>query len=531
MKHTKFLILVLSLFLLSNISCTSEKTTHKNRKEQQTLKINLLSEPSSLHPHIGVDLNCRSFCKALYEGLTRTAPDGSVQLAAAKEVWISTDQKTYTFTLRTSQWSNGESVTAYDFEASWKSGITPNSPCMRADLFYPIKNAKGAKKGVAHLEEVGVNALDAKTLVVELEHPCPYFLDLIANPIYFPIYQNEDKPTVFNGPFLLTSWQPDKQLRFSRNPSYWDRENVRLNKIVCSVVKDLNTSFLMYEKQESDWTGSFISPISHDVLPILKEEDRLATKEVSGIYWYALNTEVYPLNCSKIRKALAYAINREEITENVFFGETPSRSIVPNNISLLSEDELFPDGDIEKARELFAEGLQELNITKSEFPKLKLSHSDAPSEKKLAEIIAQQWVKALDIQVEFTSAEWNVYLSNLLRGHQYQIGGLIWFYLYNDPIYALEFFNDLSNLYNAPQWKNPHFLELLDLANKETDLETRREHLKQAELLLLDEMPVIPIYNAHHKYVKDSPVKDLYFSELGMVDFKWAYLEEPQQIR
>lgn len=497
-------------------------------KNTQTLKINLLSEPFSLHPHIGVDLNCRSFCKALYEGLTRIAPDGKVELAAAKKVWISSDQKTYTFTLRSLQWSNGGNVTAYDFEASWKSAISPNSPCMRADLFYPIKNAKNAKKGVVHLEEVGVNSLDAKTLVVELEHPCPYFLDLIANPIYFPIYQNEEKPTVFNGPFILTSWLPDKQLCLSRNPAYWDKGNVRLNEIECSVVKDLNTSFLMYEKEECNWTGSFISPISHDVLPILKEEDRLATKEVSGIYWYALNTKIFPLNNSKIRKALAYAINREEITKNVFFGETPSRSVVPTTISLLSEEELFPDGDVEKARELFAEGLKELNITKEKFPKLKLSHSDAPAERKLAEIVAQQWAKALDIEVEFIAAEWNVFTANLFNGRQYQIGGLIWFYLYNDPIYVLEFFNDLSNPYNVPQWINPYYLKLLDLADNETDVGKRRQHLKEAELLLLEEMPVIPVYNAYHKYVKDSRAKDIYFSELGMVDFKWAYIEEPR---
>ena len=528
MNLLKKLNLAFCALLLCTLSCTSTQKRDPEMKEKQILRVNLQTDPASIHPHTGTDLNCRSFGKSLFEGLMRIERDGTPQPATAEHVEISPDKTRYTFTLRPTQWSNGKRVTAYDFEASLKKAIGPKSNCLRADLVYPIKNAKKAKKGEISIDKVGVKATNDNTLIVDLEHPTPYFLDLIANPQYFPVYDNQDVPTIFNGPFVLDYWKQAREMKFVKNSIYWDSQNVQLDEIIFSIVKDPNTSLLMYEKGELDWMGSFLSPIPVDALADLSTKQEVNTQEVSGIYWFYCNTEKFPLNSAKIRKALACAIDRKEITDQLLFCESPTRSVVPRNISLVSEEELYPDGNIEMAKKLFEEGLQELNITKAEFPRLKFNTSDIPTEKKIAEAIAGQWEKALDIEIEFEAAEWNVFFSNVFRDHQYQVSGIIFFYLYNDPMYALETFDSRSHFLNASQWENPHYSRLIELANQESDPIKRNEHLKQAELLLLDEMPVIPLYIANHKYIKNENVQGIYFTELGMIDFKWAYLEAPQ---
>lgn len=174
--------------------------------ERNFLHINFQDgDPLSVNPQIGLDLRCRSLQKALFEGLTRIGPDGVVQLAAAQKVEVSEDGKTYLFTLRKLHWSNGEEVTAYQFEKSWKNAIKSHFG-LRPDLLYILKNAKKAHCDLASIEDVGVKALDKRILKVSLEYPASYFLHMLSHPLFFALYENSGEPFVFCGPFILHSW-------------------------------------------------------------------------------------------------------------------------------------------------------------------------------------------------------------------------------------------------------------------------------------------------------------------------------------
>ncbi|MGE5196178.1 MAG: ABC transporter substrate-binding protein, partial [Anaerolineae bacterium] len=188
---------------------------------QPVLRINLQEgDPLSLHPHQSVEVRCLALQKALFEGLTRNNEKDQIELAAAEKVEVSPEQTVYTFTLRPHLWSNGKPVTAYHFENAWKKALSPTEICFRPEFFYVIKNARAAKLGTLPLDQVGLKAIDERTLRVELEHPAPYFLNLVSNPMFSPLFDHEKEPKVFNGPFLLKTWQRNVALELISNPGY-----------------------------------------------------------------------------------------------------------------------------------------------------------------------------------------------------------------------------------------------------------------------------------------------------------------------
>ena len=475
---------------------------------------------TSLHPHTGIDLQCRIFQKALFEGLTRLNADGKPILAAAQTLDISSSQTTYTFTLRPMQWTNGEPVTAFQFEKTWKGAITPGSACLRSDLFYPIKNAKAAKLGEASLDTVGIYALDAQTLVVELEHPTPYFLDLIATSLFSPLFDDKPIPSVFNGPFYVAQHAPDTKIVLCKNHAYWDAQNVALETVEASFIIDSTTALHLYEKGEIHWGGHPFTPLPLDALPRLEKSSEFHSSPLDGIYWLCVNTELFPLSSPKIRRALSMALNREALAQHVLLGETPTCSLISTGIALLGKE----NHNHKEAKSLFTEGLQDLHLTQETFPPLTLSHNDFPGQKKLAEAIQECWQGVLGIDVQLKNSEWNVFFASLGE-RQFQIGGCIWYAPFHDPIYYLEFFKEKAHRYNAAQWENAHYQQLLQLADHETDPAVRKEHLAQAERVLLDEMPIIPLYLYHAKYLKASHVQNLEVNPTGHVDFRWAYIK------
>lgn len=499
---------------------------HEKRGHSQlnVMRINNHGNLASLHPHTGVDLHCRIFQKALFESLTRIDLEGKPVLAAAEKVEISPDQTIYTFTLRPMIWSNHEKVTAYQFEKTWKSVLTSNSMAIRADLFYMIKNAEKAKKNLISMDAVGISAQDEKTFIVELEHPAPYFLELIANPIFSPLYDESKTPEVFNGPFKLVKWDHDKKMVLEKNPDYWDKKSVSLDQIEVSFIPDPMTALMLYEKGELDWVGHPFTQLPTDALAKLEESEDFYSHPLAAVYWFFINTENPPLHSAKLRKALSMALDREALCKHVLYGETPRKSVVPISTNLLDEDELYSDNNQEAAKILFHEALEELELSLATFPVLTFNHSDIPGQKRLVEAIQRCWELTFGIKVQLHNSEWNLFFANFAR-RDFQIGGCIWYSAFNDPIYNLEFFKEKKYKFNACQWENAHYQELLELADLEIDYEKRSEYLKEAEKLLLDEMPIIPLFVAHAKYLKSPKIKNMNVSELGQTDFKWAYYD------
>lgn len=534
---SKFRILWIFGFIFLVSSCLhSKKTPICKETDGACLKINFQFEPLSLDPRYGFDSKSQTIIKSLFEGLTRMGLDGNIHPAMAESITISEDQKIYDFTLRDCFWTNGLPVTATDFAYTWKSVLSSHSACPLADLFYPIKNARKAKENAECLNEVGIYVIDDKTLRVELEHPAPYFLHLLSNPLFFAVCQKVDlidpewsrkteQGFVCNGPFILKTWQSEQQMVLEKNMAYHDQKAVQLAHIHISFVKDPYTSLLMFEKGEIDWMGEPFCKIPLEALPALIATHQLRIRPYAGLYWLECNTERFPLNSPNIRKALAFAIDRKSLVDYVLIGQKVAFSVVPEMMCVLKEEEYFLGDDLQKAKEYFELGLKELGITREQFPSIKLSYSTIPGYRAVAEALQQQWENRLGIQVDLECFfEWGVYLSNFSK-RDYQIAQIGWTSFYNDPIYNLQVFRYRSNVNNWTSWENGAFQALLNKADYETSPLARDAYLREAEKILIDEMPIIPLSYQTCKYIKKDNVKNLLVSDLGEVDFKWTSVQ------
>ncbi|MFD2369592.1 peptide ABC transporter substrate-binding protein [Brevibacillus sp. GCM10020057] len=493
------------------------------------LKVNLHSEPPTADPGIAEDSTSGTIVRAAFEGLTRTGEDGKVHEAAAESYTVSEDGKTYTFKLRDAKWSNGDPVTAKDFEFAWKRALDPKTASNYAYQLYYIKNGEAFNKGKAKVDDVGVKALDDKTLEVTLENPTPFFTELTAFYTYYPVNKkvveaNEkwaiDASThVGNGPFKLESWEHKSKLVLAKNENYWDKDNVKLDKIEFSMVEDENTELSMFDNGELDWAGAPTSSLPTDAIPALKDSGKMKTQPIAGTYWYKFNTEKAPFNNVKIRKAFTYAIDRQSLIDNVLqSGQLPATGAVPPSMAL-KQDGYFKDNDIETAKKLLEEGMKEEGLTK--LPPITLSYNTSEAHKKIAEAIQDQWKKNLGVDVKLENKEWKVYLEDLHQGN-FQIGRMGWLGDFNDPINFLELYKDKKGGNNDTNWENPKYKELLNQSALEKDPEKRKAILAQAEQILMDEMPIMPIYFYTDSWVQSDKVTGVVIDGLGSVDYKYA---------
>ncbi|WP_289136167.1 peptide ABC transporter substrate-binding protein [uncultured Brevibacillus sp.] len=507
-------------------------STPAAEKKPQVLRLNLHSEPPTGDPGLAEDTTSGAIILATFDGLTRIGSDEKPHEAAAESYTVSDDKLTYTFKIRDHKWSNGDPVTAHDFEYAWKRALDPKTASNYAYQLYYIKNGEKANKGEAKLDDVGVKALDDKTLEVKLENPTPFFLELLAFRTYFPVNQKvvqanekwagDAKTHIGNGPFKIESWEHKSKLVIVKNDNYWDKDNVKLDKIEFSMVEDENTELSMFDNGELDWAGSPTSDLPTDAIPALKEQGKLTTQAIAGTYWYKFNTEKPPFNNIKIRKAFTYSIDRQSLIDNILQrGQLPATGAVPPSM-VLNPNGYFKDNDQETAKKLLEEGMKELGITK--LPVITLSYNTSEGHKKIAEAIQDQWKKNLGVEVKLENKEWKVYLEDLHQGN-YQIGRMGWLGDFNDPINFLELYKDKMGGNNDTRWENPQFKEFLNQSAKEADLDKRKKILADAEQILMDEMPIMPIYFYTQSWVQKPGVKGVQITGLGDVDWKGAYVE------
>ena len=504
-----------------------------NSGEPKVLKLNLHSEPPTADPGLAEDSTSGAVTRATFDGLTRTQPDGTPVPSAAEKVDVSDDLLTYTFHLRDAKWSNGDPVTAKDFEFALKRVIDPKTAANYAYQLYYIKNAEKANKGEAKLDDVGIKAIDDKTLEVKLENPTPYFLELTAFYTYYPVnkavvekdpkWATEAKTHVGNGPFKMEAWEHKNKMVLVKNDNYWDKDTVKIDKIEFSMVEDENTELSMFDNGEIDWAGAPLSSLPTDAIPALKQSGKMTTQPIAGTYWYKFNTEKPPFNNVKVRKAFAYAINRQSLIDNILqAGQLPAMGAVPLSMGMPNKDGYFKDNDVDNAKKLLDEGLKELGMTK--LPPITLSFNTSEGHKKIAEAIQDQWKKNLGVDVKLDNKEWKVYIEDLHQGN-FQIGRMGWLGDFNDPINFLELFKEKNGGNNDTHWENPQFKDLLNKSAVEKDPAKRKDLLAQAEQIFMDEMPVAPIYFYTDSWVKSDKVNGVLVDGLGNVDFKWTTKE------
>ncbi|TQR25845.1 peptide ABC transporter substrate-binding protein [Bacillus safensis] len=545
MKKRWSVVTLMLIFTLVLSACgfsgnKSGDSTSSSGEAKTTLNVNISTEPFSLHPGLANDSTSGSVIRQTFEGLTRINAEGKPENAMASDIKTSADGKTYTFTLRDAKWSNGDPVTAKDFEYAWKWALDPKNESQYAYQLYYIKGAEAANKGEAKVDDVGIKAKDDKTLVVELENPTPFFTELTAFYTYMPInqkvaeknknwYTNAGENYVSNGPFVLSQWKHGGSITLEKNNEYWDKDTVKLKKINMSMIKDTNTELSMFKKGELDWAGSPTGSLPTESLKTLKKEGGLKIQTIAGIYNYKFNTKVKPLNNANIRKALAYSINRQAIVDKITQGEqVPAMAIVPPTMQGFTDNKTgyFKDHDVATAKELLEKGAKELGYKSvSDLPTLKLSYNTDEGHQKIAQAIQEMWKKDLGVKVELDNSEWNVYIDKIHSG-DYQIGRMGWLGDFNDPVNFLELYKDKDGGNNDTGWESKEYKQLLNDSAKETDKTKREEMLKKAEEIIINDMPVAPIYFYTQLWVQDPKLKGVVVSGLGDVQYKWAHFEK-----
>jgi len=257
----------------------------------------------------------------------------------------------------------------------------------------------------------------------------------------------------------------------------------------------------------------------------LKEKGLLQVMSIAGIKMFMFNTQQYPLHNANIRKALSLAINRKSIVENITgLGDPLALGLIPPIQKKDRWQPLFQDHDIAKARECFAKGLSELGLTKEQFPPLTISYNTSELWNRVVQSVQQEWQEALGIKVLLEHADWKIHLEKLAKGN-FQIGRYGWDCQFNDAGNILELFKYKDHFNNFTRWENPEYTKLMDESNKTQNPMMRQVLLDAAERLFLEEMAIAPLFHFNCPTVQQPYVKDIYFSPIAMVDFRWAYLE------
>jgi len=568
MRKALSLVLIsvfLVVVLLGTVSCTASKDS------LQEVTYNLGTEPAAIDPAITTGIPEANIELQVFDGLTRIDDKNMPQPAIAKSWTISTDLKTYTFTLRDASWTDGTPVTAYDFEYAWKRALSPELASEYAyQLYYvrggqvfntsikvgtkyyvqavdakgnPLTKKEGDKdvavpdmaKEIDPSKDVGVKALDAKTLQVDLESPTVYFLNLTAFPTLMPVckavvstndkWAADVKTYVTNGPFKLVEWSHNEKMVFEKNPTYWDKDKVKLSKITYFMVEDETTALSMFQSGQLD--ASSTVPISE--LPKLVASGDAQILPYLGTYYYQVNVTKKPFSDVRVRKALLLAIDRKSITESITQGgQIPALAYVPYGIAdalpgsdfrKASQETFYKDNDLATAKALLAEAGYPDG---KGFPSFSLLYNTSNAHKSIAEAIQQMWKKNLGITCSLKSEEWGVYLDDRTNLN-YSVARAGWIGDYMDPNTFLDMWVTGGGN-NDTGWSNKSYDALIAKAKATTDPTARMATLHAAEKILMTDMPILPIYYYTNPLLLSKSIKNFYQSTLGFVDWKNAYM-------
>lgn len=499
-----------------------------NDSRSEILRRGLGGEPASLDPGKAVDTFSYEVIRDLSEGLTTESADGKVEPGVAAAWTISPSGTVYTFKIRqNAKWSNGQKVRAQDFVHAWRRVVDPKVASPVADLLRPIANAPEIIAGQLPPEKLGVEAATDDRLIVQLAQPAPYFLELLTHSATFPVFNSGNltqgaRNWVSNGPYVLSNWTPGSGLRLAKNLEYWDQKNVQIPEIEYIPISDENSELNQYRAGQLDITMS----VPPNALPLIRKEfpTELVVAPYLGTVYYALNLRTpKPFGSQLLRQALAMSIDRVMLTKTVLiFGQTPAFGFVPPGTWNYDQQRwtwtlMSDSARIEESRRLYAAaGYSAANPLH-----LRILFNSNPEIKKLSVAIASMWKANLGIDAELNDEEYRVFLDSRKDASRWDIARLSWVADYNDAGNFLDIFRTNSPN-NDAGYSNKRFDALLDAAANTPDPAQRKTLLETAEILVLSEYPIIPIYFYSSKrlikpYVKgarSNPLNRLYSKHL-----------------
>ena len=531
---------VLSITLIFLIGCSENISPVDSGLENQIYHHGNGSEPQGIDPHIVTGVPEHHILISLCEGLTIPNPNPSGSdgyIPGTAESWtISDDGKQYIFNLnKNAKWSNGEPVTADDFVWSWKRILTASLGSQYPDMLYYLEGAYEYHNGlIDNFNEVGVKALDTHTLKVNLKNPTPFFIGLLSHYSTWPVHKETvlkhgdiddrngewTRPGNFvcNGPFQLKTWELNNKIVVEKNPHYYDASMVRLNEIHYYPVSNVMTEDRMFRAGQLHLTSSM--PTQKCPIYIEEKNPNLKIDPYMGTYFYRINTENETLSDVRVRKALAYSIDRQLLVDKVTqCGQIPAYSFTPPGSNGYQPSTEIPYDPV-LAKQLLAEAGYSSD---NPFPKLEILFNTNEGHRKVALAIQQMWQNELGIEVELVNQDWKVYLSREMVG-DFQISRAGWIGDYEDPNTFLDLMRP-NRGNNKTGWENMDFDALVEEANTINDQEKRYELLYEAEKILIDNMPIIPLYTYVRVYQLSPDVKGFNPHILDHHHPKFIYLE------
>jgi len=529
--------LIIAVFAI--VGCGKRETRVEQGNREQILHLANGTEIEDIDCQIVTGVPEHHIITTLTEGLVSEDPKDLHPVPGVAERWESNaDQNVWTFHFRdNAKWTNGDKVTAQDFVRSYKRILMPTLASKYAYMLFVMKNAEAYQNGdLTDFDQVGVKALDDRTLEITLTYPTPYFLSLLNHYTWFPVHiptiekfgaldMKGNKWTrsgnfVGNGPFRLKDWRISDVLIVEKNPLYWDADTVRLKEIHFYPIESAETQERLYRAGQLHNTYEML-PAKIEVYE--REQPELLYKyRWLASYFYRFNTSRKPVDNLLVRKALSMAIDRESIVKNVTrAGQRPAYFYSPPDTAGYTPRARLKE-DVAKAKELLAEAGYPNG---KGMPKIEIVFNTLETHRAIAEAIQEMWRKNLNIEVELVNQEWKVYLDSQ-RELDYDISRAGWTGDYEDPNTFLDMWTSWSQQ-NQTGWTNAAYDDLIRKAGREANPVQRYEYFQQAEEILIDELPILPIYIYTRVYLLHPAVNGWYPTHLDHHPWKYIHLEAP----
>lgn len=544
-RNTKscFLLLAIVLNTLGLSACSQADKDQSLKAGAQVLNYGNGDEPKSLDPHLTTGSPDNNIIMNLLEGLTRKdSATLEPKPGVAKSWTISDDGLTYTFELRdNAKWSNGDPVTAEDFVYSWRRALTTSLPNLYAYMMYYIKNAEQYHRGeITDFSQVGVAALTPLRLQVTLSNPTHFFLQLLDHHSYYPIHRATieafggiDEANskwilpgnfVGNGPFKLVDWQLNKVITLDKSSTYWGAENVRLDRVHFFPIDDQQAEERAFRSGKIHLTNTPQMDIEKIAVYRKNNPEALHIVPTYSSYYYEINVTHKPFDDARVRRALAMAIDRESIVKNVTkAGEVVAYSVIPPDPNGYQPKAYF-GYDVDKAKGLLAEAGYPQG---KGFPSFSILYNTHDNHRKVALAVQQMLKTNLNIDVQLENKEWKVYMA-ARNNLEHDVARAGWLADYTDPSNFFDIFRSYSGN-NRTGWGSQKYDDLMKSIEAVADTEQRNRMFEQGNLMLAEEMPVIPLYYFADANLVSPEVKGWHDNAMHFHPLEGVYLEATSQ--
>lgn len=563
-KHWLTLMAIMATFVLLLAACggndkpeDSGNTGEDNGSEttgddvssdvEQVLNLSTTADFTSLDIHHASD--APSF-DALYQigaGLIGFDEEGNfIPNIAADEPEVNDDLTVYTFTIRDdAEWENGDPVTADDFVYSWKRAVNPDTAAEYAFIYESAEILNAAEimnpdsDLYGEVDELGIEALDEKTVQVTLEKATPYFVTLMSFPPFYPLNEEfveglgDDYATsvdnlLSNGPFKLTDWHIGEGWTFEKNETYWNADDVKMETVHYKLVQDAATRVNLYQTGDLDY-----AELNAQFIQQFKDSDELHLGELTtDMKFMRLNNEHEALANQNIRTAIYNGFDRATLVDSLLQnGSEPAYYVVPKDWAFDENGDDFrakyPEINkmsVEEAQELFEKGLEE--IGESEVT-IDIMFGESDTNEKIVTYLQSQLEENLPgLTINLDKQPYGQHLK--LEGEQkYDISYWGWLPDFLDPVTFLDIWLT-DGPFNRTSFSNEDFDDLIKQANELGDKPAERwEALQEAEKILFEDASVVPVFQSARAYVQKPGVNDLFPRNYGpTVDFRYAYISE-----